>query len=139
MLIGVTPNGVPFFVSDVYRGRISDKELVERSSLCQLLEPGDSVMADRGFLVKDLLPDGVSLNIPPFLDRREQFEHHELAKMRRITSGRIQVERAIERIKNFRILSFLPASLCPIADQIILVCCVLTLLMDPLLPPNRCV
>ena len=31
-VIMVTPNGVPSFVSDVYGGRISDKELVKRSS-----------------------------------------------------------------------------------------------------------
>ena len=69
-LLGSHPNGVPSFVSDVYGGRISDKELVTRSSLCQLFEPGDRLMADRGFLVEDLLPDEVSLNIPPFLDWR---------------------------------------------------------------------
>ena len=31
---------------------------------------GDSVMADKGFTVEDLLPLGVSLNIPPFWEVR---------------------------------------------------------------------
>ena len=69
-LIGITPNGVPSFISDVYGGRISDKELVKRSGLCPLLEEDDSIMADRGFLIEDLLPKNVSLNISTFLERK---------------------------------------------------------------------
>ena len=101
---------------------------------------GDSVMADRGFLIEHILPEGVSLNIPPFLDGHEQFDPHELVQTRRIASVRIHVERAIERVKNYRILSFLPATLCPIAQHIVFVCCFfLTVLMEPLLPPDKCV
>ena len=33
-----------------------------------MLEPGNDVMADRGFDIKEDMPDEVSLNIPPFLN-----------------------------------------------------------------------
>ena len=75
-------------------------------------------MADRGFLIADLLPKNVSLNMPPFLKEREQLELIEIVETRRIASVCIHVERAIERIKNFQILSFLPASLCPLGHKL---------------------
>ena len=43
---------------------------------------GDSVIADRGFVNEDLLREGVSLNISPFLDGREHFEPRKLAHAR---------------------------------------------------------
>ena len=61
-------------------------------------------MADRGFELYDDLPTGVSLNIPPFLDGKAQLDLMEENDTRRIASVRVHVERAIERVKNFRIL-----------------------------------
>ena len=54
-------------------GRISDKAITETSGVLDLLEPGDNVMADRGFDVGDVLEArGIMLNIPPFLGECHQ-------------------------------------------------------------------
>ena len=75
----------------LYPGSISDKELTRRSSLLDLLESGDSVMADRGFeILEDLAPIGVRLNIPPFLRGKGQLDSSELIETRRIASLRIK-------------------------------------------------
>ena len=42
--------------------------IVQQSGLLNHFVPGDMIMADRGFLIHDILPNGVSLNIPPFLN-----------------------------------------------------------------------
>ena len=39
--------------------------------LIYLLEEEDSVMVDKGFQIEEDLPQGVSLNIPPFLRVKE--------------------------------------------------------------------
>ena len=44
-------------------GNASDEQIVKESRLLDLLEKGDSVMADKGFLIQDLL--GGTLNISP--------------------------------------------------------------------------
>ncbi|KAL1270855.1 hypothetical protein QQF64_029871 [Cirrhinus molitorella] len=66
-LIGITPFGTVSFVSNLYTGCISDKEITKESGILKLLEPGDEVMADKGFLIRDLLADiNVSLATPAF-------------------------------------------------------------------------
>ena len=73
------------FVSGLYPGCISDKELTRCIGLFDLLDSDDSVMADRGFdIEEDLALLGVRLNIPPFLRGKEQLSAQELVETRRI-------------------------------------------------------
>ena len=57
-------------------------------------------MADKRLTVEDLLPLGVSLNIPPFLGSKSP---QEVVETQSIASLRIHVERGIKKIKNFHI------------------------------------
>ena len=73
-LVGITPSGAVCFISELFGGSISDKQLTTRCGILEHLEPGDSVMADKGFAIADLLETrGVSLNIPP-MKMRDQFD-----------------------------------------------------------------
>jgi hypothetical protein len=90
--VGVSPNGAITFLSPLYVGRISDKELTRKSELLMLLKPGDSVMADRGSNLSSLMPEGTYVNISLFLSSREQLEHLVLVQTRRIASLCIHVE-----------------------------------------------
>ena len=77
-LVGISPGGAITFVSKLFPGSISDKELTRKSGLLSLLEMGDSIMADRGFDIQDdLTPLGVKVNIPPFLKGKEQLSENE--------------------------------------------------------------
>ena len=72
-LIGIAPRGDLTFVSELYSGNTSDKQLTNDCGILKLLEPGDIVMADRGFEIENDLPPGVSLNIPPSLVSKHNF------------------------------------------------------------------
>ncbi|XP_047141135.1 uncharacterized protein LOC124816138 [Hydra vulgaris] len=83
-LVGISPAGAVTFVSDLYTGRSTDYKITKHSNLMSLVEPGDSIMADRGFEIDDFLPENVSLNIPPFLNGKPQLSHPEEVETRRI-------------------------------------------------------
>ena len=63
-------------------------------------------MADRGFEIQDLLAKKkVYLIIPPFMRCKDQLSAEEEDETRDVASARIHVERAIERVKNYSILT----------------------------------
>ena len=64
-----------------------------------LLEPGDNAMVDCSFHIFNIVPDGVSVNMPPFLAGGQQMTSAETEETMGIASVRIHVERAIGRIK----------------------------------------
>ena len=134
-LIGIVPKGSISFVSTLFGGSISDKELTARSGLLDKVQRGEVIMADRGFNIQDMLASkGVRVNIPPFMNPTGQFEERELLETRRIATLRIHVEHAMERIKNFHILDFIPITLCRggIIDMIFCVCAMLSNFQPPL-------
>ena len=118
-LIGIAPSGGITFLSQLYSGCISDREVVERSGILDLpYDDGDAVMADKGFTIDDLLPLGVSLNIPPFLGHCDQMPPQDVVKTQVIAALWIHIEQAINKIKNFHIWDRVtPLSLFPILNQ----------------------
>ena len=130
-LIGIAPNGAVTFVSELYGGHCTDKAIVEDCGILQLLSEGDSVMADRGFEIQDLLArKKVYLNIPPFMRCKDQLSPEEEDETREI---RIHVERAIERVKNYNILTqVIPNSMSEDLNKIWKVCSLLSNLKGPL-------
>ena len=137
-LVACTPNGSISYVSPLYVGSISDVELTCICGFLTKLEdkPGISIMADRGFTVKDMLEKlGIELNIPPFMEGRQQLPSEEIEAGRKIASLRIHIERAIGRIKTYRILtSTIPLSMARLSNQIVCICAFLSNFHPALVP-----
>lgn len=136
-LIGISPQMGVTYVSRMYGGRASDKFITSDSAdLLLNLEIGKgSVMADRGFLVQGILNDmGVKLHMPAFKGAdRPQLSAKEGFVSENISSVRIHIERAIQRIKTFHILDGeLKLSMKEIAEQVFTVCAYLVNFQTPI-------
>ena len=91
--------------------------------------------------MKDMLEKlGIDLNMPPFLDGRQQLPYEEIEAGRKIASLRIHVERAIGRIKTYKILkSTIPLSMARLSNQIECICAFLSNFHPALVPqPPKC-
>ena len=95
-------------------------------------------MADRGFDIDTDIPSGVELNIPPFLNGQPQLSKENEMATRKIASVRVHVERAIARIKNYRILhQVVPLTLAGNLEHIWSVCSYLTLFLPALIKETQ--
>ncbi|XP_060911932.1 uncharacterized protein LOC132988510 [Labrus mixtus] len=127
-LIGVSPSGEITFVSSLFEGSISAEEITKRSGILSLLEEGDEVMADNGFLISDLLSAiNVSLVSPPFLNQRRKSIKQEASITKNNAKLKAHIERALHRIKQYQIFDgVLPRSLLGSVNQLWYVCAMLT-------------
>lgn len=106
ILVGVSPAGLITFISDTFGGRASDKACVEKSRVLDKLTGfQDDVMIDKGFNVDDMCAElGLGVIQPPFLRSQQQFSAQDASKTVKIARARVHVERAIQRMKVFKVL-----------------------------------
>ena len=100
VLVEITPNGQVSYLSHLWGGRVSDKQITRESGVLDLLDAGDNVMVDQGFDISNIVPDDVTVNMPPFLAGRTQLTVAETEEIMSIASVRIHVEHEIGRKKN---------------------------------------
>ena len=140
VLVGIAPGGGFTFISSAYPGSISDKNIVVKSGFLspQRWEPGNSVMADRGFPIAEYLsPLNVKLLIPSFLKGRDQLSENEVVLSQQIARERIHVERMIQRLKCYHIFDgLIPLSMMGSLNQIITVCDLLANFQKPICKPS---
>ncbi len=122
VLYCIAPNGYVMFVSKLFGGRASDTFITKNSGLVDHLIPGDQILADRGFTITDVLPPGVTLALPAFTRGCKELSEHQVTGTRRLANVRIHVERAIRRLKCFKLLSnVIPGSIKHV-DDIVSIC-----------------
>jgi len=133
-LVAITPDGHISFISNAWGGRATDRFIVQNSGFLGLIDPGDVILADSGFTIQDdLLFHQATLVIPPPGSGKPQMTRENVIKTRKVANARIHVERAINRMKWFRILSsIVPLTLVPVFDDVLIICAALCNIMQPL-------
>lgn len=134
-LVVISPSGMITLISRGYGGRSTDGFIVNDSGFINLVEPGDEIMADKGFplITTELLHRDCVLVMPPFANN-PQFTREEVLERYSIASVRIHVERAIQRIKVFKILQYITHDLLDDIDEILHVACALANCKEPIIP-----
>lgn len=138
-LVGVTPAGLISFVSDAYSGKASDKLIFNEEKLIDSLESHvDELMVDKGVSIENECTNKcIKLHIPPFM-RAERLTPAEASRNESIARARIHVERAIQRIKIFKIMTEkLNASVLGLIDDIIVTVCGVVNLSPPILKDDK--
>ena len=136
-LVGIDPRGSVIFASMLFAGSISDKEIsvqsgffrtLEKLKQCGKIKEGDCIMVDKGFHISQEIKDlGLNLNIPSFAQKGVQLSEAEVHLTEKIARHRVHVERAIARIKKFKILSHrIDITLFTCINQVWAVCCFLS-------------
>lgn len=136
VVIGCTPSELVSFKSKCFGDRSSDSQISVSSGLQEMLEPGDIVLADKGFpQIKSIIDKkgiGTLLVMPLFL-HNEEFEDEEIAITYSIARVRIHIERIMQRTRVFRITDKVTIENLPYCDDIIHMCCVLVNLQPPII------
>lgn len=137
-LIAITPQGMICYISEPWGGRTSDKFITENSKFFDNVSPGDVILADRGFLIKDFVKlMCADIKMPAFTKNRQQLHPIEVEYTRSIAHVRIHVERIIGLIRNkFKIVRGpIPLTLINDISKIVHVCCSLINLCPGIVPP----
>ncbi|XRA98580.1 DDE superfamily endonuclease [Pycnococcus provasolii] len=138
-LTSVSACGATIFVSEAYPGRITDEKLVDVCGLCDVMEPGQVGMADKGFHAAAYLlaKSGVSMTVPPKRARGQKIlSVDQVVETANTANPRIHVERSYKRTKEYRIFKHrISISNIDLATPIFFVCSMLANQGVPLVPP----
>lgn len=133
-LIALSPLLLPVFVSDIFPGSKSDEQIVKDSGILSPAQVGDRWLADKGFMVQHILDGyGVIVETPEKLSKKKQFTEEQDMHNRKNSQVRVHVERAIRRVKVFRIFKEnLPIRYVHQISKLWKVCCWLTAFLPSL-------
>lgn len=123
-LIGMAPHGAVTFVSGLYAGSISDRELFKQSGIIDVLTPDMAIMVDKGFLVDNLVP--CKVHRPAFVTKGTQMSAEEVRHTQSVARLRVHVERLIRRVKEHKLFdTVIPLSISGSINQLFVVSCLL--------------
>ncbi|XP_035853758.1 uncharacterized protein LOC118494305 [Sander lucioperca] len=134
-LVATAPSGIVMYISEAYGGKCNDRFITQNSGFLDHLRAGDEVMGDRGFTIRDLLEErNIRLITPAFTRKKSQLTNEQVTRTRRIANVRIHIERAIRRLKVYKILSqTVPIHFVTKIDKILKICAALVNLRGELI------
>lgn len=120
-IVGVSPHGTVIFVSSLFEGSMSDREVFQQSGVTSLLSPDMAIMLEKDFREGDLTPESA------FLSKGGQMPAEEVLKTQSIARLRGHVDRVICRVKENKLFdSKIPLPISGSINHIFTVACLLS-------------
>jgi len=99
---------------------------VNVSGFLEKLQPGDTVMADKGFNIQDYLALHETVLIAPPIMRKNNTSARASTATRRVATARVHIERMIKRLKSFNFFKgVIPLTCKPYIGSAVTVCAIL--------------
>ncbi|XP_020295619.1 uncharacterized protein LOC109860747 [Pseudomyrmex gracilis] len=138
VLISCTPDRFVSFMSRGYGGRTSDIVLFKESKIMDIIPEKSGVMADRGFKeIQTILKKKKSELIrPPSVSSATKSSKTDVLKTKSVASLRIHIERVIQRVQEYKMLSpyaCVDWNLLPYIDDIAIIVAGLVNLQKPII------
>ena len=123
-MIGITAGPVSFLSLDC-SGKISDKEITNRSKFYDFVQNCEMIMTDCGFTIEEeLATRGATLKILAFTKIKKHMPAKDILNSRKISNVCIHVENVIGRIKEIKFLnSIIPIKMFYLQDNAMVVTC----------------
>jgi len=143
-LIGITPTGSVSFLSKSWGGRVSDKYITEHCGFLDKILPGDLILADRGFDIKESVGSLCGhVYTPAFTRGQRQLSAADIESTRKLANVRIHVECIIGTVRQkypilngtvpIRLIMGKDENGLTMIDKIGVVCCSLINLNNPVI------
>lgn len=140
-MLCITPGGMISNVSEAYSGKSSDKFIFNNENLIEKFDSfEDAIMMDKGVMIEnELLNRGLQMVRPSFFrSEKEQFEELEVISNTKIAVLRVHVERAIQRMKIFRVLTHrMEYNIAPQINNILIITAAIANLTKPILAEDK--
>lgn len=140
-MINITPGGLISHISEVYSGKASDKFIFNEENLIEKFDcPDDAIMVDKGVMIEDEVIEHELTLVRPSFFRSDmgQFEEEETIKNTRIAALRVHVERALQRVKIFAVMTDrIEYNLHPYVNDILIVVAAVANLTRPILAADK--
>ena len=104
VIVRAMTRGLVSYVSEAYGWSASDRQIIKRSKLTEIVTPEDEIMTDKGFNCDDIfLPCHVAVNISAFSKRKNHMSNETVDKDCKIASKRVHIERIMSLGKTYKI------------------------------------
>ena len=133
-LIVIAPNSFIQYISPIYAGTISDKELTRCCGYLDMMEPYSEIMVDKGFnITVECAARRIYISVPPGKRGQSQMLTNDIEQTHKVANVRILVEQVISQLKNFRMLSHeIPLNMIVYMDDVLQICAAITNFQTPI-------